>query len=183
MSLLQKLVTTNQHFRLLVETTLASEWICITAWRTLGLSVELMRKPYDDCMVFCTDQSKLPCFVRASDKPFLINRNTEHPHVVCEIILHGHPAKTQIRLRIRAVWSGSSLSAWRRFGSFTTHSLLRRISDCADAHADLSLCWARSQSGGEFYTPVHMLCILSHWSSTHTSTWESVTDMCTQQRF
>ena len=31
------------------------------------------------------------------------------------------PAKTQISLGIRSVWSGSSLSAWRKFGSLATH--------------------------------------------------------------
>ena len=30
---------------------------------------------------------------------------------------HVHPTKTQIRLRIRAVWSESSLSAWRKIAS------------------------------------------------------------------
>ena len=31
------------------------------------------------------------------------------------------PAKTQISLSIRPVWSESSLSAWRKLGSLTTH--------------------------------------------------------------
>ena len=31
------------------------------------------------------------------------------------------PAKTQISLGIRPVWSGSSLSAWRKLGSLATH--------------------------------------------------------------
>ena len=34
---------------------------------------------------------------------------------------HVHPAKTQISLGIRPVWSGSSLSAWRKLGSLVTH--------------------------------------------------------------
>ena len=33
---------------------------------------------------------------------------------------HMHPAKTQISLSIRAVWSESSLSAWRKRGSLAT---------------------------------------------------------------
>ena len=37
--------------------------------------------------------------------------------------LHVRPAKTQISLRIRAVWSESSLSAWGRFGSLSTHNV------------------------------------------------------------
>ena len=32
-----------------------------------------------------------------------------------------HPAKTQISLGIRPVWSESSLSAWRKLWSLTTH--------------------------------------------------------------
>ena len=34
---------------------------------------------------------------------------------------HVCPAKTQISLGIRPVWSESSLSAWRKLGSFATH--------------------------------------------------------------
>ena len=34
---------------------------------------------------------------------------------------HVHPAKTQISLGIRPVWSESSLSAWRKLGSLATH--------------------------------------------------------------
>ena len=32
-----------------------------------------------------------------------------------------HPAKTQVSLGIRPVWSESSLSVWRKFGSIATH--------------------------------------------------------------
>ena len=34
---------------------------------------------------------------------------------------HVRPATTQISLGIRSVWSESSLSAWRKFGSLATH--------------------------------------------------------------
>ena len=34
---------------------------------------------------------------------------------------HGRPAKTQISLGIRPVWSESSLSAWRKLGSLAIH--------------------------------------------------------------
>ena len=34
---------------------------------------------------------------------------------------HVYPAKTQISLGIRPVWSDYSLSAWRKFGSLATH--------------------------------------------------------------
>ena len=53
------------------------------------------------------------------------------------------PAKTQIILGIRPVWSESSLSAWRSIGSLATHwAHSEDWSDWAGAQADLSLCWA-----------------------------------------
>ena len=39
------------------------------------------------------------------------------------------PAKTQISLGIRPVWSESSLSTWRRFRRLATHKALRQDSD------------------------------------------------------
>ena len=42
--------------------------------------------------------------------------------------------------RLRSDWSESSLSTWRRFGSFATHNVHSEDwSDWADAQADLSL--------------------------------------------
>ena len=63
------------------------------------------------------------------------------------------PAKTQIilgvrpvwsdSLGIRPVWSESLLSAWRKLGSLATHWVHSKDwLDWADAQADLSLCWA-----------------------------------------
>ena len=44
------------------------------------------------------------------------------------------PAKTQISLGIRSVWSESSLSAWRKLGSLATHEAHSKDwSDWADA--------------------------------------------------
>ena len=40
-----------------------------------------------------------------------------------------HPAKTQISLGISPVWSGSSLYAWRKFGSLATHWVHSENSD------------------------------------------------------
>ena len=48
--------------------------------------------------------------------------------------LHVRPAKTQISLCMRPVWSESSLSAWRKLGSLATYWV--------DVQADLSLRWA-----------------------------------------
>ena len=41
------------------------------------------------------------------------------------------PAKTQISLGIRPVWSESSLSTWRKLGSLTTHQVHSEVSDQA----------------------------------------------------
>ena len=61
---------------------------------------------------------------------------------------HVRSAKTHISLDIRPVWSESSLSAWRKRGSFASSYPLnahRRLwSDLADAQTDLSLGWAHS---------------------------------------
>ena len=59
------------------------------------------------------------------------------------------PAKTQIRLGIRPVWSEASLSAWRKFGSLATHwvqaKTLIRLGGCPGwSESSLgaqSLCW------------------------------------------
>ena len=40
-----------------------------------------------------------------------------------------HPAKTQISLGIRPVWSESSQSAWRRIGTLATHWAYSEVSD------------------------------------------------------
>ena len=59
------------------------------------------------------------------------------------------PAKTQISLGIRPVWSESSLSAWRNFGSLATHwAHSENWSDWADAQADLSLRWEHTHFVG-----------------------------------
>ena len=67
------------------------------------------------------------------------NATYEPPHVKTNKITVC-PAKIQISLGIRPVWSESSLSAWRKLGSLATHS--EDWSDWADAQADLSLRWA-----------------------------------------
>ena len=43
--------------------------------------------------------------------------------------MHVRPAKTQISLGIRPVWSESSLSAWRKLGSLATHRAHSEDSD------------------------------------------------------
>ena len=57
-----------------------------------------------------------------------------------------HPAKTQISLGIRTVWSESSLSACMKKAwvlSYPLSAQRRLRSDWANAQSDLSLCWAR----------------------------------------
>ena len=46
------------------------------------------------------------------------------------------PAKTRISLGIRPVWSESSLSAWRKFGTLATH-----WAHSEDSDQTWSLCW------------------------------------------
>ena len=72
----------------------------------------------------------------------------EPPHVKTNMVTV-RPAKTQISLGIRPVWSESSLSAWIKLGSLATHLLHNEDwSDWADAQADLSLRWAHSHFVG-----------------------------------
>ena len=65
---------------------------------------------------------------------------------------HTRPAKIQISLRIRAVWSESSLGAFRiaKDANLFLHvrGQWRLWSDCADAQADLSLRWEHTPEGG-----------------------------------
>ena len=82
------------------------------------------------------------------------------------------PAKTQISLDIRPVWSVSSLSAWKE--PWVLRYLLsaqRRLwSDRADAQADLSLRWAHSHFVGFvmsrlkwFLFYLTHICLASHF--------------------
>ena len=61
---------------------------------------------------------------------------------------HVRPAKGQIRLRIRAVWSESSLSAFEiaKDAKFL-YADNEDWSDCADAQVGLSLCLAHISEG------------------------------------
>ena len=63
---------------------------------------------------------------------------------------HVRPAKTQISLGIRRVWSESSLSAWRKLGSLATHWAHSEDFDQTGRMpgADLSLHWAHSHFVG-----------------------------------
>ena len=58
---------------------------------------------------------------------------------------HVRPAKTQISLGIRLVWSESLLSAWRKLGSLATHWV---HSEDSDHQADQSLRWVHSNFVG-----------------------------------
>ena len=54
-------------------------------------------------------------------------------------LLHVHPTKIQISLRMRAVWSESSLSAWRYFASL---AIQKAPSEDSDQTAQMrSLIW------------------------------------------
>ena len=61
---------------------------------------------------------------------------------------HVHPAKTQISLGIRPVWSESSLSAWRKLGSLVTiertAKTLIRLGGSGSSLGAQSLCFVMS---------------------------------------
>ena len=64
---------------------------------------------------------------------------------------HVRPAKTQISLGIRQVWSESSLSAWRKLGSLATHWEQREDwSDWADAQA-VRPVWSEPLLGAQVF--------------------------------
>ena len=72
------------------------------------------------------------------------------------------PAKTQISLGIRPVWSESSLSAWRNLGSLATHWAHSEDSD--HTQADLSLRWAHTHFVGFVmfcHIAAHIFCYFS----------------------
>ena len=78
----------------------------------------------------------------------MIHQSFEPPHDKTNKMTV-HPAKTQISLGIRPVWSESSLSAWRKLGSLATHwAYSEDWSDWADAQADLSLRWVHTHFVG-----------------------------------
>ena len=67
------------------------------------------------------------------------------------------PAKIQIRLRIRAVWSESSLGAfWIAKDAVSTCGQRRLWSDHMDAQANLSLLWAHMSEGTFSHVTAYM---------------------------
>ena len=77
---------------------------------------------------------------------------------------HVRPAKTQISLGIRPVWSESSLSAWRKLWSLATHwAHSEDWSDSADAQAELRVSWAHCHFVVFFHELAHMLVQKRWW--------------------
>ena len=60
---------------------------------------------------------------------FFLRKNGNEPRHDKTNKVSVHPAKTQISLGIRPVWSESSLFAWRKLGSLATHSAHNKGSD------------------------------------------------------
>ena len=78
-------------------------------------------------------------------------RELFEPYCEKTYLLTCAPTKTQISLRIRAVWSESSSSAWRNFAPLAIQMRQWRFwSDCANAQADLNLRWAHIYEGSFF---------------------------------
>ena len=81
-------------------------------------------------------------------------------HMSCNVgkrtFRHVRTTKTQISLRICAVWSASLLSAWRNYASLAFQSAQRRFrSTCAIAQVDLNLCWAHVFEATISEVPAH----------------------------
>ena len=110
---------------------------------------------------------------------------------------HVRPAKTQISLAIRSVWSESSLSAWRKLGSLATHWAHSEDSDQTGqmprliwVFAAQSFCWFCHQAAqlllyecfenSVTMTPCNVLLILLIWTSS--SEFGSYR-LCEQRRF
>ena len=76
---------------------------------------------------------------------------------------HLRPAKIQVSLGIRPVWSEFSLSAWRKPGvlSYPLSAQWRLWSDWAAAQVDLSLRWAHSHFVG-FVMSQLIYCMNTH---------------------
>ena len=87
------------------------------------------------------------------------------------------PAKTQISLGIRPVWSESSLSAWRKLGSVATHWAHSKDSDQTGRMPRLIWVFAEPWICHE---AAHFTFYLSHISIRAAS---SEFGLCKQQRF
>ena len=75
-----------------------------------------------------------------------VMKNTHEPQHDKTNKVTVRPAKTQISLGIRPVWSESSLSAWRNLGSLATHWVHSKDSDQTGRmpRLILSLRWAHT---------------------------------------
>ena len=142
----------------------------------IGHVVHLFREWWENALLvrrrgmFFTARSLIwcvPCDFWNNMTAVIIKTSSKTTLLVYHVIINGHtkrkyeprhdktnkmsvrPAKTQISLGIRPVWSESSLSAWRKLGSLATHKAQSEDwSHCADAQADLSLRWAHSHFVG-----------------------------------
>ena len=88
---------------------------------------------------------------------------------------HVRPAKTQISLGIRPVWSEFSLSAWRKLGSLATHWADSNDSDQTGRMPRLTcLRWAHSHFVGFCHEVAQMLIYerLSTFLNNYTVTWQ-----------
>ena len=78
------------------------------------------------------------------------------------------PTKTQISLRIRAVWSNSSLSAWRNFASLASQNVPGEGSD-QTAQAGLNRRWAHTPEGKFSYVVAHFVILMPNLSARNVS--------------
>ena len=95
-------------------------------------------RPWSDCSPVCPD---LPvrklrnntvifnCMLRSNIVDIILNKMHPEPRHDKTNKMNVRPAKTQIGLGIRPVWSESSLSAWSKLGSLATHWVHSQDSD------------------------------------------------------
>ena len=92
------------------------------------------RHVIDNLFTACTEQVRSPYTEHAASGLYCLSNSTILKPVWLQLGIRLHeprhdktnkmsvrPAKTQISLGIRPVWSESSLSAWRKLGSLATH--------------------------------------------------------------
>ena len=75
---------------------------------------------------------------------------------------HVRPAKTQISLGIRPVWSESSLSAWRKLRSLATHWALSEDSDQTGRMPRLIWVFARHT----------LILLVLSWGASYNNQWK-----------
>ena len=108
---------------------------------------------------------QLLCLIKTSNTSYSGHWNKwyEPPHDITNK-MDVRPAKAQISLGIRPVWSESLLSAWRKLGSLANHQAHSEDSD-QTAQAYLSLRWAHTHFVGFVMSRLIWTIMIGHWAA------------------